>query len=218
MMVIFSFILALALLVGCIYALRQHQERTRQELVAREQPLPPLPKKTSGNEDRSVPPSPREPAASPQPAADVTDWRQACQILRDQGRFEDALTVCQQAWPQWQSFEHSARVMRAAIRTHARDSRQYQHWLQRLYMLAAQASFLHDKVDGLPSPGRQRLTRLFTPQQVATLDMPWSQIGYQQLRLLTKSDRKQLAQWLGEPETHQSARIFHDKQWLTSIS
>lgn len=226
MMVIFSFILALALLVGIIYALRQHQERTRQELVAREQPLPPLPKKTAtdttaktvGLEERPVPPAPEAPAPAQPPTAETSDWRQACQELRDQGRFDEALSVCQQAWPQWQSFDHAARVMRAAIRTHARDSVQYQSWLQRLYTLAAQASFLHDKVDGLPDPNRQQLTRLFTPQQVATLDMPWSQIGYQHLRLLTKSDRKQLVQWLGEPETHQSARIFHDKQWLTSIS
>lgn len=207
-MVIFSFILALALLVGIIYALRQHQQRTRQALIAREQPLPPL-----ANRQK-----PAQPAPPLQPSTETTDWRQACQTLRDQGRYEDALAMCQQAWPQWQSFNHAARVMRAAIRNSANDPAQYRQWLQRLYTLAAQASFLHDKVDGLPDPTRQLLTRLFTPQQVASLDMPWAQIGDQHLRLLTKSDRKQLRQWLGDPETQQSARIFHDKQWLTSIS
>ncbi len=108
--------------------------------------------------------------------------------------------------------------MRAAIRSTSHDPQSHQRWLLRLYTLAAQASFLHDKVDGLPDPTRQRQTHLFTPQQIASLEMPWAQIGYQDLRLLTKSDRKQLTQWLGEPETHQSARIFHDKQWLTSFS
>ncbi len=228
MMVIFSFILALALLAGIIFALRHHQERTRQELVAREQPLPPLPGREAArarphNTDTFTPfdsPSVAEPesVAIPQSPDARTDWRQACQILRDQGRYEDALSVCQQVWPQWQSFDHAARVMRAAIRNTASDTEEHRFWLRRLYSLAAQASFLHDKIDALPDPTRALQTRLFTPQQVASLDMPWSQIGYRDLRLLTKSDRKQLTQWLGEPETHQSARIFHDKQWLTSFS
>ncbi|PHQ83373.1 MAG: hypothetical protein COB65_06980, partial [Thalassobium sp.] len=28
---------------------------------------------------------------------------------------EDALSVCQQVWPQWQSFDHAARVMRGPL-------------------------------------------------------------------------------------------------------
>lgn len=70
----------------------------------------------------------------------------------------------------------------------------------------------------MPEAGRQQLAERFDPQQVDQLDMPWADIGYLELRLLTKSDRKQLVHMSGEPETHQSARIFHDKQWLTAIS
>lgn len=234
MMVIFSFILAFALLTGIIFALRHHQERTRQALIAREQPLPPLPKRDAALSRPAAPAqtqatdhsppladTPAEPGATTprEPSLDTTaDWRQTCQKLRDQGRFEDALTICQQAWPQWQSFDHAARVMRAAIRSSGSGTADRQHWLSRLYTLACQASFLHDKVDGLPDPTRQLLVQTFTLQDVAGLDMPWSHIGYQNLRLLTKSDCKQLLQWKGEPQTHQSARIFHAKQWLTSIS
>jgi hypothetical protein len=108
--------------------------------------------------------------------------------------------------------------MRAAIRSHNNDPEARQHWLQRLHALAAQASFLHDKIDGLPEPSRQLIQARFTQTQVAGLEMPWAQLGYREFRLLTKSDCKQLAHCFGEPETHQSARIFHDKQWLTAIS
>lgn len=228
MMVIFSFILALALLAGIIYALRHHQERTRQDLVAREQPLPPLTHRQSTivrprAADTPLPDDSAALAASataPASQSPMTskDWRQACQTLRDQGRFEEALSICQQAWPQWQSFEHAARVMRAAVRSHGNDPDALQHWLGRLHRLAAQASFLHDKINGLPDPSRQLIQERFTPEQVTALEMPWGQLGYRDLRLLTKSDCKQLTHWLGEPETHQSARIFHDKQWLTAIS
>jgi len=234
MTVIFSFILALALLAGIIYALRHHQERTRQELVAREQPLPPLTQRqsvpvrqaadeTPPPDDAPAPtvaemaPAVPEPPLAQQATTTSKDWRPACQILRDQGRFEEALAVCQQAWPQWQSFEHAARVMRAAVRSHGDDPATLQHWLGRLHQLAAQASFLHDKIDGLPDPSRQLIQQRFTREQVSALEMPWDQLGYRELRLLTKSDRKQLAHWLGEPEIHQSARLFHGKQWLTAI-
>lgn len=227
MMVIFSLILALALLVGIIYVLRQHQERTRQEVVDREQPLPPLAVATTSQHRARPTPAPDTSASPPSPPAPAptsgvptqnTDWRQTCQTLRDQGQYDAALQVCQQAWPQWQSFDHAARVIRAAIRNCPKDSTEHQQWLHRLYTLAAQASFLHDKVDGMPEAGRQQLAERFDPQQIDQLDMPWAKIGYLELRLLTKSDRKQLVHMCGEPETHQSARIFHDKQWLTAIS
>jgi len=145
-----------------------------------------------------------------------TDWRQACQILRDQGHYDPALAICRRAWPQWQSFEHAARVIRAASRNTDKDSPQYRPWLLRLYTLAAQASFLHDKVDGIPEPARQLLTRGSDPQEIEKFDMPWSQIGYRELRLLTRSDCKQLVAILGEPDMHQSARFFHGKPLLTS--
>ena len=237
MTVIFSLILALVLLVGIIYALRTHNERTRENAIAREQPLPPLANNTAPA--ASAPPADDNspPQAGATPAAEApgesiisnnnlpdavscqtTDWRQSCQTLRDQGRFDEALLACQQAWPQWQSFDQDARVMRAAIRRHSGDAAQRNHWLQQLYRLAAQASFLHDKVAGLPDPSRHSLAKRFTPAQIDVLDMPWAELGYEQLRLLTKSDRKQLVQLWGEPDTHQSARYFHANQWLTSSS
>lgn len=236
MMIFLSLILALALLAGIIFMLRQHQERTRQTLVARQQPLPSLTDDTETGDtrqsDNSMPtpsgpaiasaaprPAPEpEPLPEPEPAIEDADWRLLCQRLRDQGRYQEAVSVCRQAWPQWQSFDHAARVMRAAVRNSATGTATHQQWLQRLYHLAVHASFLHDKVDGLPDPTRQLLAQHFEPQQIDALDMPWSQIGYRDLRLLTKSDRKQLVTILGEPATHQSARIFHDKQWLTAIS
>ncbi|MEX0738450.1 MAG: hypothetical protein WD071_03815 [Pseudohongiella sp.] len=207
-MVIFSLVLALMLLVGIIYILRRHHERIRQDVVERDQPLPPLVREVT----------PVTTSTETTAATSGGDWRQRCQILRDQGQYDAALAACQQAWPQWQSFDHAARVIRAAIRNTDKDSAEYQQWLHRLYRLAAQASFLHDKIDGLPAPTRQTLGERFNPQALEKLSMPWSDIGYRELRLLTKSDRKQLLAMLGEPKTNKSARIFHDKQWLTSIS
>lgn len=238
MMVVFSLVLALTLLVGFIYLLRQHHQRIRQAVVAREQPLPPLSSDNSqpiiGQPGKNLTPAPNGSASRSSPSPDISpaamqppatataidkgDWLQACQWFRDRGDYDAALATCHQAWPQWQSFEQAARVIRAAIRNTPRSSTEYQLWLARLYQLAAQASFLYDKVAGLPEPNRRLLAKRFDRALIEQLEMPWQEIGYRELRLLTKSDCKHLLQMLGEPKTHQSARVFHDEQWLKSNS
>jgi hypothetical protein len=83
--------------------------------------------------------------------------------------------------------------------------------------MAAMASLLHGRVAGMADPARQLPAQGFDPQEIEKFDMAWSQIGYRQLRLLTKSDCKRLVAILGEPESHQSALEFHGNQLLTSI-
>lgn len=242
MMVALSLILSLMLLAGIIYVLRRHQHKVLQDVVEREQPLPPLPHDSSGDADNAGPgqaPDLTEPAtieeaapesspnmdsapppqSEPDPVPELTaartpdpkQWREHSQTLREAGAYEAALSACEMGWPRWQSYQEAARVIRAAIRASAAEERDI--WLERLYQLAAQASFLHDKVQGMPDPNWQMLAQRFDHADVTALEMPWDTLGYQQLRLLTKSDIKLLTKTKNEPKNHQSARVLHRKQW-----
>lgn len=240
MMVALSLLFSLMLLTGIIYVLRRHQHKVLQDVVDREQPLPPLPREANRDIDSAIPnetPDLTAPAATgesapepdpttdfapdcePRPAPELTaartgdskQWREKSQALREAGAYEAALSACKMGWPRWQSYQEAARVIRAAIRASAPEDRDI--WLERLYQLAGQASFLHDKVPDMPDPNWQTLAQRFDPADVTALEMPWNTLGYQQLRLLTKSDIKLLTKTRNEPKTHQSARILHRKQW-----
>lgn len=126
---------------------------------------------------------------------------------RELGDYEQALACCGEAWPQWQSYQQAAIVMRAAIRT-ASTAELRNDWYNRLYHLAVQASLLHDRISGLPDLTRQQMIDKFSRQVIDGLGIPWQDVGCDQLRLLTKSDRKQLIALYGPPETHRSAKVW----------
>jgi hypothetical protein len=151
-------------------------------------------------------------------------WRQKCAMLRDAGEHEAALAACAEGWPQWQSYQQGAIVIRAALRALDELDRQLDNtdwvaqthreiWLERLFRLAAQASFLHDQVDGLPNLGWRALTDRFRRSEIENIPMPWHQLGYRQLRLLNQSDCRALVTCFGEPAAHLSAKSFHSALW-----
>lgn len=245
-------LISLGLLVGIIYGLRRHQSRALSDAAERDQPLPPLPADPVDNND--TPPSPPvspapmpadpispepkpaslTPAAS-QPATPVSipdasnpmpdlHWRERCAALRESGEHEAALAACTEGWPQWQSFQQGALVIRAVLRDlDALDRRadntdwvaqtQREIWLERLFRLAAQASFLHDEVDDMPNMGWRTLNSRFDRREVEKLPMPWHQLGYRKLRLLNQSDCRAMVKCFGEPTGHLSAKSFHRIAW-----
>jgi hypothetical protein len=141
-----------------------------------------------------------------------TDWKQQIQQLKESGDHEAALQVCKQAWPQWQSYQQAAIVIRAAIRSAGAEPPA--EWLARLYQLAAEAGFLHDKVEGLPQPNWQTLACRFTPADLNRMDFDWQELGHQRMRLLTKTDVRQMTTAWGEPAKHQSAKQHYQQIFM----
>jgi hypothetical protein len=231
MTLLIALLMTTGLLAGIIYLLRNQQLRALNEAAEREQPLPPLPQASDTAPQKDThkltaeieSPAPRviplkHNKLVPGRSSPSSDWKSESLRLRQLGEYEAALSECEKAWPQWQSFQQSALIIRAALRDgldegtpkHATNSNSLNTvWLERLYLLAARASFLHDKVAGLPDPNWQALGKQFTRQQIALLPMQWRELGYKKLRLLNQSDCKALVKHFGEPDQHRSAREFH---------
>lgn len=181
-------------------------------------------KEPSANEEPSTceePSANEEPSACEEPSANKApstllpptsaspagDWKQRAMEWRELGDYEQALACCGEAWPQWQSYQQAAIVMRAAIKT-APTEEVRKDWYDRLYHLAVQASLLHDRVKGLPDLTRQDMIAKFSRADIDALGIPWQNVGCDQLRLLTKSDRKRLTALYGSPDSHQSAKVW----------
>ncbi|HBX36501.1 MAG TPA: hypothetical protein DEG76_04040 [Pseudohongiella sp.] len=148
-----------------------------------------------------------EQEASPSPAALAGDWKQLAQSLKNQGDYDAALSACNVAWPQLQGYQQAAIIARAAARAATEESRA--DWLQTLYRLAAEASLLHDKVPGVPDLKWQSLSQRFTAEQIAQIELPWRELGHEHMRLLNKTDSRQMVDLWGEPERQQSAKAYH---------
>lgn len=219
MLALLSLILALALLFVIVMVLHRHQQRALTDAAEREQGLPPL--ELDPPQDLAVPAltqaaheetgAPEAPAA----LAQQEDWRSASQALKDAGEHEAALQRCRAAWPQWQSYQQAAVVIRAALKQKDLTEQTRVMWLTRLYRMACEASFLHDKVEGLPNHNWQKLTRLTSPERLSELATPWQELGYRELRLLTKTDCINMTREWGEPATHMSVKKLHQKVFTT---
>ncbi|ALO46122.1 hypothetical protein [Pseudohongiella spirulinae] len=217
MLALISLILALLLTAAIVIALHRFQETSRAKAADREQSLPPL-HLDRGDENESDPAQTLDTdeesdASDMQDSGPSVDWKQQSQLLKDSGDYESALQISQQAWPQWQSYQQAAVIMRAAIRS--ADAENSDKWLIRLYQLAAQAGFLHDKIDGLPQPGWQTLARQFSLQDLNAMHFDWHVLGYRHMRLLTKTDIRQMSKAWGEPENHQSAKQHYQKVFIS---
>lgn len=153
---------------------------------------------------------------SPPPAgSDKTDWKEHVQALKNANQFDEALKACQVGWPQWQSYQQAAIVCRAAFRQPDLPEAEAESWREALYLLATHASFLHDKVDGMENLSWQRLEKTLAVEDLRNLDSNWQEIGYQQLRLLNKTDCRLLSKSWGEPEQHQSAKHYYKSLFLS---
>lgn len=239
MLALFSLILALLLTAAIVIALHRFQENSRANAADREQGLPPLQledqpsssrylddkdeKPVESGSEEAPPDTEEEPsqqvgdeiqlaeADTPRPTP-PSDWKQHSQQLKEAGNYEAALEACQSAWPQWQSYQQAAVIMRAAIRSTDQNDRDI--WLNRLYQLAAEAGFLHDKIDGLPQANWQTLARQFKPADLNAMRFDWQELGYRDMRLLTKTDIRQMTTNWGEPDKHQSAKQHYQEFFI----
>jgi hypothetical protein len=215
MAVFLSLLLALALVAGIVFMLRQYQARAIEENADRHTPLPPIDDNTReqallDNEALAQEQPLTSGPATSVPASPPKDWQKLCQKLKAEGRLDDALVLVSKVYPQWSAYEQQAVIIRMLIRERKKHGGDIKPLAKALYRTAAQASCLHDRYEGTPAPGSPaKLAKLMPRKTLETLDMPYQQIGYEHLRLLTKSDRRMLADMWGEPATHVSARVFH---------
>jgi hypothetical protein len=83
--------------------------------------------------------------------------------------------------------------------------------LRGLYRTAAIAELLHSKTsEGKLSLGQ---LKMLPDEVIEELDMPYSKLGYSELRLLRKNDIKRMLLLWGKPEIQQCPRIYHSRRW-----
>ncbi|MDO8908861.1 MAG: hypothetical protein Q7W55_10240 [Pseudohongiella sp.] len=232
-MLFITLALSVILIALIVTGLKTHQQQRHKDLAERDHSLPPLdvgaehlPDKLRADVAEAYAPAeePENAVAEPevgygrQTIAEATsnwkeDWKEECKQHRQAQRFEMALLCSDRAWPQSQSYEQAALTLRAAIKQ-ARDnnSPDADKWLSALYRAAAESSMLYDKSPGEPDLRWQAIARSFSRTEVSQIDLPWVKIGANELRLLTKTDRKLMTQAWGEPEQHISARAYKNQK------
>lgn len=101
--------------------------------------------------------------------------------------------------------------LRQRLKTISANPKLLETTLQALYRTAAVAELLHSK----KSVGKLSLGQLkMLPDELITgLEMPYSKLGYSELRLLRKSDIKRMLLLWGKPEVQQCPRSFHRQNW-----
>lgn len=219
-MVFLAFVLSLILIAVIVIALKNHHQQRQKYLAEQNLSLPPL-DITPGSlltDDSAAPEQADETAITAEmdhgpigewQEGQKGEWKEQCREHRQAQRFDMAIQAAELAWPQWQSYEQTALSLRAALKQSSDlPSDQQQALLQQLYRCAAEASLLYDRLDGEPDMRWQAIARLYTRQQLHDIDLPWPEIGCNELKLLTKTDRRQMLHAWGEPHRHTSAKVY----------
>ncbi len=120
--------------------------------------------------------------------------------------------VAQQFLPWPLGFKESVLALRAMIRGQKKQQGDYQRLLWRLYQLAAWESFYPKQSDRVGEPGFKVFVQ-FPGAKVTGLEMDYRQLGYQQLKLLTKTDAKMLVALYGEPQAHSTLYDLYPQVW-----
>jgi len=163
----------------------------------------------------TIPDQPQHFAAAP--LDECESWQGHVAELKKRDSLEAALQVCEQAFPLWSAYQQATLIHRARIKQLAQDGKAIDRELKALYRLAAQASFLHDRVKGLPNLPLSQLKKVDL-DEVASLDMPYEKIGYNELRLIKKTDIKLLLESWGKPHSHLKPRELHADTWKNLIA
>lgn len=224
-MLIITLVLSLTLVGLTVLALRKHQQQRHIELAEREQSLPPIDvtNDLSANQiihaiSPTAEPSPeyREESANARLSTTISadnsteDWKEKCRAHRSAQQYQMALLCAETGWPQSQSYEQTALTIRAAIKkTISDDSSNLEKWLAALHRAAAESSLLYDKIPGEPEVRWQSIAKTHARQDISQIELPWDKIGANELKLLTKTDRKLMIQTWGEPSQHISAKVYY---------
>ncbi len=209
---LFIALLALSLLILIVLGLHQHQLRETKENVDKNLPLPPLNYSFTDTKDETGVPSEVE-----EPSISKSGWAERVAQYKNAGDLENAFQQCTIGYPLWTAFSQASSVLRAKIREDQKNNCDESENLEKLYHVAAIASFFHDKIPDLSPLSASRLKKL-NIEAWEHLPMPYEQIGYFELRLLKKNDIKLMLKKWGKPSQHCSAKKHHEIVWMELIS
>ena len=145
------------------------------------------------------------------------NWLERVAQLKKDDQMTEALGVCQSEFPLWSAYQQASLIHRARIKRLIKEELDHTEELEQLYFIAAQASFLHDHVPGLPNLSLALLKTLDL-KKIDQLEMPYSEIGYTELRLIKKTDIKLLLGHWGRPNAHIKPRKLLSEAWLELTS
>lgn len=110
------------------------------------------------------------------------------------------------------AFKEAAVAVRALIRAKRKAEKPFEEELALLYWLAAIYSFMLDYAPRLEGPGF-RVVEAIPGQRLRSLCYEYSQLGYRDLSLLSKTDVKWLLEAWGEPISHSTLNAIHSDVW-----
>mgnify|MGYP006078447085 CR=1 FL=1 len=122
-------------------------------------------------------------------------WSEEIKTLRDSGCFLEALALSKRQYPKLLAYRQSLITLRARLK---QESAYSEESLSDLYQTAVSGDLVKIKSTGVKSPGdiNKALIKLGSPREY------WNTLGYKKLALLTKTDRRLLVKYWGEPEHH----------------
>lgn len=225
MLALLSILFALTLLGLTVFALHKYQTMEVEFNVDRNLPLPPLhgdndvdkakpkvsvtkPVQELGSKGTTV----SKPSKGKVSNSAAKSWQESVTQLKNEGKYVEAAALCEQQLPLWGAYNQLCMLLRNEMKGAKLEPASREERLKRLFTTAAIAEFLHDKSSGNAKPALQKLQELDL-QQLASLEFPYSEIGYAHLRLIRKSDIKHMVEHWGRPNTHLAPREYHRAWW-----
>ena len=110
------------------------------------------------------------------------------------------------------AFREAVKALRQMVREERKVGRNVRDHIKRIYELAAVESFGLDYSDVLQQPG-YNVMEYASRHGLWELKVAYDELGYEQLRLLTKTDRKWISELWGEPKAHRTLNEIHRREW-----
>lgn len=202
MIVIFGVFAAIVLLLLIVYVLHKLQQKEKEKSVDRSSPLPPL----------SLHQIVEDNWQDQLTVQEDHDWQVVARQLKDDGQFRRALGVCRSAYPQMGAFKQSCILLRAEIRELKRRGKDVEECLAELYKVCAMAALFHEKNSDTPVLSASALKKV-PYAEFEKLSMPYKELGFAHLKLLTATDLKMMGNIWGAPNRHRHVRDFHMGAW-----
>ena len=235
MIAFFSILIAIVLLGITVYGLHRYQTMEVEYQVDRNMPLPPLKRGSqpdfmargrSGNQDSAselesdaatVPAgklaAADKPKASAKIASQSKSWQAQVSEAKRNGNISQAIALCSEQQPLWGAYNQLCILLRGQLKTAGLEEKEKQEILQQLYRTAVVAELLHDKSDDSTNLSLAQLRRRDF-RKAESLLIDYEKIGYAQLRLIRKSDIKEMLAAWGRPEGHHLPREAFEDWWL----
>lgn len=111
------------------------------------------------------------------------------------------------------AFTEAILALRTQIKAQRKAGVDFTENLNQLYCLAAWFSFSQDYSERASAVGYNIFER-FAGGKIANFDIDYQDLGYEELKLLNKTDIKLLVSVYGEPKSHSTFNKIFIKEWL----